>query len=126
MRINNFAKMNNTFKEGNVKFNFNVNSAALIHIYRINNQSAIHIANIVRNYVEDKKTNLPLGASLSYWNDNSQYLKARLNTLLHNGIQGGVLVMSLLALFFKAFSSILGCYGYSNQFSRCFIIDVDD
>ncbi len=44
---------------------------------------------------------MPLGASLSYWNDNSQYLKARLNTLLYNGIQGGILVMLLLALFLK-------------------------
>ncbi|NQY51849.1 MAG: efflux RND transporter permease subunit [Piscirickettsiaceae bacterium] len=111
VRIGNLAKVNYTFKEGNIKFNFNGDFATLINIYRIGNQSAIQIANTVRRYIEEKQKNLPLGTSLSYWDDHSQYLKARLNTLLHNGIQGGILVMLLLALFLKpsvAFWVVMG------------------
>ena len=41
------------------------------------------------------------GISLSYWDDNSEYLKARLGTLLNNGIQGSILVILLLTMFLR-------------------------
>jgi multidrug efflux pump subunit AcrB len=99
IRVADIASVNDGFEEVSLKTGFNGNFAGLIQVYRIGGQSAIEIADKVKDYINARQASLPVGMILSYWDDDSEYLKARLNTLISNGIQGGILVIILLAMF---------------------------
>ena len=99
IRVSDIANVNDGFEEVSLKTGFNGNFAGLIQVYRIGDQSALDIAEKVKDYIASRQASLPVGMILSYWDDDSSYLKARLSTLIRNGIQGGILVIVLLAMF---------------------------
>ncbi len=101
IRVADIAKVNDGFEEVLLKTGFNGNFAGLVQVYRIGDQDALVVAQKVKDYIVARQDTLPVGLVLSYWDDNSAYLKARLGTLISNGIQGGILVIALLALFLR-------------------------
>ena len=101
IRVSDVGNVNDGFEEVSLRTGFNGNFAGLIQIYRIGNQSALQISKKVRKYIDERQSDLPLGMSLSYWDDDSEILKARLTTLTNNAIQGGILVIVLLAVFLQ-------------------------
>ena len=101
IRVADIAKVKDGFEEVLLKTGFNGNFAGLIKVYRVGNQDALAIAQKVKDYVAARQDTLPVGLVLSYWDDNSAYLKGRLGTLVNNGIQGSILVIVLLALFLR-------------------------
>ncbi len=101
IRLSDLATVKDGFEEVSLKTTFNGDLAALIQVYRLGNQSALDISQKVRDYIDQQQHNLPQGIQLAYWDDDAAYLKARLNTLTDNALQGGVLVIILLTLFLR-------------------------
>ena len=89
------------FEETPVRTRFNGKQAAFIDVYRIGPQSAIEVADAVKNYITSEQANLPQGFYLSYWDDDSEVVKSRIATLTSNALQGGILVLGLLTLFLR-------------------------
>ena len=101
IRLGDIAKVTDGFEEYPIRTRFNGQQAAFIEIYRIGQQSAIDVADKVKQYIEQQQDTLPLGYSLSYWDDDSQIVKNRLATLTSSAIQGSFLVLLLLTLFLR-------------------------
>ncbi|TNE57083.1 MAG: efflux RND transporter permease subunit [Alphaproteobacteria bacterium] len=101
IRLSDVAAVNDSFEEGSLKVNYNGQQAAFINIHRVGNQSALEVAKAVRDYIDAKQTSLPEGMTLSYWDDDSEVLKDRLGILGSSALQGGALVLLLLALFLR-------------------------
>jgi multidrug efflux pump subunit AcrB len=101
IRVSDIASVNDGFEEVSLRTGFNGDFAGLIQVYRIGDQSALQISKNVRDYIDESQSGLPVGMILSYWNDRSKILKARLSTLINNAIQGGILVIVLLAVFLQ-------------------------
>ncbi|MEM7149917.1 MAG: efflux RND transporter permease subunit, partial [Pseudomonadota bacterium] len=95
------ATINDDFEETPVRTRFNGKQAAFIDVYRIGPQSAIEVADAVKNYITSEQANLPQGFYLSYWDDDSEVVKSRIATLTSNALQGGILVLGLLTLFLR-------------------------
>ena len=115
------AVIKDDFEETPVRTRFNGKKAAFIDIYRIGQQSAIDVATKVKDYIESRQQNLPLGYELSYWDDDSQIVKARITTLVTNALQGGILVFILLTLFLRPAIAIWVCIGIPVSFMGAFI-----
>ena len=101
IRVADVATVNDGFEEVLLKTGYNGSFASLIRVYRTGDQDAIDIAGKVKDYIAGRQAALPVGIKLSYWDDNSAFLKARLGTLVNNGIQGSILVIILLAMFLR-------------------------
>lgn len=101
LRIGDLATVKDAFTEDPIQSHFNGRNAAMIEVYRVGQQSAIDVANKVKDYVESQKKMLPEGMELDIWKDRSKVVKARLKTLSENALQGGILVMILLSLFLR-------------------------
>lgn len=101
IRVADVAAVNDGFQEVLLKAAFNGEFAALIQVFRVGDQDAIEIGDKVKDYVAERQATLPVGMTLDYWYDRSEFLKARLGTLINNGIQGGILVIVLLAMFLR-------------------------
>ena len=101
IRLGDIARISDDFEETPVRTRFNGKQAAFIDVYRIGPQSAIEVADAVKNYITEHQSQLPEGFELSYWDDDSEVVKSRIATLTSNAIQGGILVLALLTLFLR-------------------------
>lgn len=122
LTLKDIATIRDDFEESPVRVRFNGKSAAFIDVYRIGQQSAIDVAEKVRDYIENRQSSLPYGYELSYWDDDSQIVKARIATLITNAMQGGILVFALLSLFLRPSIAIWVCIGIPVSFMGAFIV----
>ena len=101
IRVADVAEVNDGFQEEALLTRFNGTIAAMIEIERTANEDAIEIADKIKSYVAKQQPNLPVGTTMDYWDDNSEVLKSRLSILGSSALQGGLLVIILLALFLR-------------------------
>jgi multidrug efflux pump subunit AcrB len=101
IRLKDVATVDDSFEEESVRTRFNGNPAAFIRVYRVGTQSAIGLADKVKAYIDQRQATLPVGISLSYWDDDSQLLRDRLGILMSSALQGAALVILLLTLFLR-------------------------
>ncbi len=100
--LNDLATINDGFEENGLDQRYNSRSSIEIDVFRAGNQSAITVADEVKNYLEEARYTMPENVTLDYWRDRSRIVKARLATLNKSAIQGGLLVIVLLALFLRS------------------------
>lgn len=101
IELGDLATVRDGFEEESIDTRFDGKPSIELEIYRTGSQSTIDVANRVKDFVEAKRASLPAGVGLSVWRDRSKPLEARLSTLISSALQGGVLVILLLALFLR-------------------------
>ena len=102
IRLNDVAVVLDGFQEESHLARFNGHVAAMLDVYRTEGESALEVARLVREYINKRQSQgMPIGTNLEYWDDDSVGLKARLSTLGSSALQGGLLVIILLALFLR-------------------------
>jgi multidrug efflux pump subunit AcrB len=80
---------------------FDAERSASLNIQARGQQNELETAAAVRNYVEQKRAELPEGVKMSTWIDRSQYLQQRLDMMLDNLYMGALMVLIVLALFLR-------------------------
>ncbi|NIP13513.1 MAG: AcrB/AcrD/AcrF family protein [Pseudomonadales bacterium] len=89
------------FEDTDERVWFNSKPAALIEVSRVGTEDILDITRAVKAYMTDSATRLPEGVELTIWNDNSEFMRDRLDTLMDSARQGFLLVLLLLALFLR-------------------------
>jgi multidrug efflux pump subunit AcrB len=96
------ATVRDTFADEDLQARFDGKPAALLKVFRVGDQDALLITAAVRDWVaQEGRSLLPHGVAMTTWRDESVILNGRINLLLRNALQGGVLVFVLLALFLQ-------------------------
>jgi multidrug efflux pump subunit AcrB len=111
------AQVRDGFEENPIKVRFNGEHAVVVEVYRVGDQSAIDVADKVKDYVARAAQRFPPGVKLSYWRDTSRIVKSRINTLTNSALQGGLLVFALLALFLRFTVALWVCVGIPIAFA---------
>ncbi len=101
IRLRDLAQVRDGFEESPLRSRFNGQPAAFVDVFRVGEQSAIDVADKVKNYIAEQQHKLPETVTMTYWRDRSKIVKKRLQTLTNNAIQGGILVLLLLTLFLR-------------------------
>jgi multidrug efflux pump subunit AcrB len=101
IRVGDIANVKDGFQEDAIKTLFDGEFAAMIQVDRVDSESALQVADIVKDYIASKQASMPVGMSMQYWDDNSQTLRNRLGVLGSSALQGAILVICLLALFLR-------------------------
>lgn len=99
VKLSDIATIRDEFEDVDLYAKFDGKRAAFIQVSRIGEQDALDVARTVKNYTNGKKAQLPKGVSIALWEDDTVFLKARLNLLTRNGYIGLVLVFIVLLLF---------------------------
>ena len=122
IELGDIARIHDGFEEDPVRIRFDGQPAMAVDVYRVGQQSSIVIADQVREYIERQQSLLPKGVSIAYWRDRSKIVKARLQTLNKSAIQGGFLVILLLALFLRPQVAFWVCVGIPISFMGGFML----
>ncbi|WP_417594336.1 efflux RND transporter permease subunit [Oceanospirillum sp.] len=122
IRLGDIATVRDGFEESPLRTRFNGKPAAMVDVYRTGQESAIAVADAVKEYIASRQDSLPDGLEISYWDDDSEVVKKRLNTLLSNAMQGGLLVLALLTLFLRPAIAFWVFIGIPISFMGAFIL----
>ncbi|WP_286267251.1 efflux RND transporter permease subunit [Thalassotalea atypica] len=122
VQVKDIAEVNDGFEETPLRARFNGQQGAMIEIYRIGQQNAIEVADAVKAYIQERQNDLPEGFELSYWDDDSEIVKSRLETLISNAMQGGFLVLLLLTLFLRPSIAFWVFIGIPISFMGAFVV----
>ncbi len=122
IRLGDIANIKDGFEEDPRSTYFNEKPAAIIEVYRSGQQSAITVADAVKQYVDENQANMPAGVTLNYWRDRSRIVKLRLQTLLKSAWQGGLLVLICLTLFLRLSVALWVCLGIPISFMGAMIV----
>ena len=95
------AEVVDGFSDTDLSFRFNKSPAALITVSRVGDEDIQEISRAVEEYVALKKLKLPNNFEMIIWNDDSEILEDRLDTLIGAALQGFLMVLILLALFLR-------------------------
>jgi len=109
LKLGDVATVIDGFEDGEKRVEFNGKPALFIEVMRTGNESAIGISDAVRKYVEE--ADFPDGIELFVWDDESEQIRGRLNTLISSMFQGSLLVLIVLGLFLRpslAFWIVIG------------------
>ena len=99
IRLSDIATVRDEFQDMDLSARFDGERAAFIQVSRTGEQDALDVARTVKEYVSEKRDSLPAGVSLALWEDDTDFLKARLSLLTRNGCIGLVLVFVCLTFF---------------------------
>jgi multidrug efflux pump subunit AcrB len=101
LSLGDVANIDDGFEEAEQDLRFEGRPAILVRVYRVGSQSALEISEAVRDYVDETAARLPVGVSMSVYDDSSRILRGRLETLTRNARSGLILVLVSLTLFLK-------------------------
>jgi multidrug efflux pump subunit AcrB len=101
LKLAQIAKIIDGFEEIDIATRFDGRSAMVVNVYRTGDEDTLRLVQLVRGYLKEAERNLPAGVKLEVWNDNSKWLKGRMELMFGNGIQGFVLVVLVLGLFLE-------------------------
>ena len=99
LRLGDIARVVDAFEDSDRTGRFDGKPAALITVYRTDEEDALSISRAAVEYVQKKREELPEGLDLVYWADTSRLIQDRLDLLLRNGLAGLVLVFFSMWLF---------------------------
>jgi multidrug efflux pump subunit AcrB len=95
------ARVVDGFAETDQSARFDGQPMVLVQVFRVGEEDAVAIADAVKAYVERAQGDMPQGIRLTVWQDDSRYLRSRLELLLRNARTSLILVVITLALFIR-------------------------
>ncbi len=111
LTLGDIATVKDGFEETPLFAQWNGRPCVLISVARVGSQNAITLAEDVKEYLAERQPSLPAGVELHYWNDRSRIVVSRLNSLTNSALQGGCLVLLVLALFLRPMVAFWVCLG---------------
>ncbi len=93
------ALLSDGFEDLDLWARFQGKPSTQIQVYRVADQSALEVAAIVKDYIQEVRPGLPEGVGIEYYEDMASILKSRLEMLIKNMSLGLLLVALILGLF---------------------------
>ncbi len=101
LHLGDVATVVDGFEETDQQARFDVEPAMMVSVFRTGEQSSIELAGLVNDYVEEARSRVPEGISLTVWQDMAKILSSQRSHMLRNGFAGFALVFLVLALFLE-------------------------
>lgn len=99
--LGDIAQVKDGFVEMESYSTFNGKPSVSIKVDAVGEDNTLKIAAVVKDYVEEKKQELPDSMNIDYWGDSSYYLQGRLDLMTDNMLMGALLVLISLTLFLE-------------------------
>jgi multidrug efflux pump subunit AcrB len=117
VRVRDVSEVIDGFEDVDLDSRYDGRQAVVVKVFRVGNEDTLQVAAAVRDYVARANQTLPPGVRLEIWNDNSLYLKGRMDLLRRNGLLGFALVLGVLALFLRPSLALFVAIGIPAAFA---------
>ncbi len=117
VRLEDVALVNDGFEDVDIQTRFDGKRAVLVNVFRVGEEDTLRLVKLIDDYIANTGKQLPEGVELAIWNDQSEYLKGRLELLIKNATFGLILVLLVLALFLRPSLACLVALGIPVSFA---------
>lgn len=100
IRLGDVAHIFETFDKREVRTELNGRSAAVLRITKTHSDDTLRVMEALNAFLEQERPRLPPGVVIAVTGDASEVLRERLNMVAVNGVQGLLLVVGAIWLFF--------------------------
>ncbi len=101
LRLGEIARVRDNFAETDTSARFDGKPAAMVKIYRVGNQKPNEISQLVLNYVDQRRLELPGSVGIASWNDTTELFNSRRDLLFKNAFFGLIAVFLILGMFLE-------------------------
>ncbi|MEM6371077.1 MAG: efflux RND transporter permease subunit [Myxococcota bacterium] len=101
VRLGEIAHVEDGYASTDLEEYYNGLRAVSLIVYRVGDETPTAIADQVKSFADELRSELPSSVSLALWNDESKLLAERIDLLVRNGRTGLLLVLIVLGLFLK-------------------------
>lgn len=115
--LGDIATILDEFEDVDLISRFNGKNAATLQVFRVGKEDTLEVAESARSYLKEVRDQLPKGVEVEIWNDNSKYLRGRLDLLRKNALWGLLLVLLILSLFLRPSLAALVTIGIPISFA---------
>jgi len=110
------------FEEVDLRTRINRKTAVVVKVFRVGDEDTLRVSQMVNDYVRQASKSLPPGVHLEIWNDQSLFLKGRMDLLRRNATLGFALVLLVLTLFLRPSLAIFVAIGIPASFAGGMIL----
>lgn len=119
VRVSDVGTVIDGFEESDQASRFDGEPTVLVQVYRVGDQDVVTVVEAVKRFVEDKRREIPDGAHLTLWKDETKILASRIGLLTRNLLSGLVLVFLVLAIFLRLRLAFWVALGIPISFLGC-------
>ncbi len=101
VRLGDIATVIDGFSDSESYARFDGQPAAMVQVFRIGDQKPTEISREIKDYIEQKREQLPETLKITAWNDDSEVFNSRMQLLQKNALYGLILVIIVLGLFLE-------------------------
>ncbi|MEM6604984.1 MAG: efflux RND transporter permease subunit, partial [Pseudomonadota bacterium] len=101
LRLSEVATVIDGFEDMDIRTRFDRSPSHNLTVFATEHPNVLRTSEAVRSWVAEQRLQLPSSIDLTVWQDRSDSLRARISTLLNNGVGGLLLVFALLLLFLR-------------------------
>ncbi|MGD9418357.1 MAG: efflux RND transporter permease subunit [Verrucomicrobiota bacterium JB025] len=117
VRLGDIADLVDGFEDIDLRSSYDGTDAVIVNVFRTGEEDTTLLANMVEDFVARENQQLPDGVRLEIWNDQSVYLKGRMDLLARNATFGLLLVLLVLTLFLRPSLALLVGLGIPASFA---------
>lgn len=114
------AIIDDGFADEDLRRRFNSLPSHNLTVFVSSHPNVLSTSESVRAWMEETQGQLPPGVEIALWRDSAVPFKARVETLLKNGLGGLALVFLVLVLFLRPLLAMWVCTGIMVAFLGCF------
>ncbi|MCB1152230.1 efflux RND transporter permease subunit, partial [bacterium] len=122
VRLADIATIRDGFEDTDLASYFNGKRAVRVTAYRVGDETPTDVSDAVHDTVERLREEYPPNIIFDLWNDESEFLEARIDLLVRNARLGLILVVIILALFLELRLAFWVALGIPVSFLGAFLL----
>ena len=122
VRLGDVANIRDGYAETDQWSFFDGKPAVRVTAYRVGSETPKSVATAAKEIKEKLDAELPEAVTVDIWNDQSLWLEGRIDLLVRNAAQGGLLVLCVLALFLNIRLAFWVSLGIPISFAGAFLL----
>ena len=119
--VGDLASVNNGFEEDEILATLNGEPAVLVQVLSTENMDVVTMSNSVKEWLDERRKNLPPGVSLTLWQDQAVDFTSRMSTIGSAAFSGLILVFIILLLTLRPKVAIWVAVGIATAFAGTFV-----
>lgn len=122
VRVGDVARVIDGFEENEILATLNGEAAVLIQVMSSEKMDVVLVSKSVREWLEERRENLPEGVSLTLWQDAAVDFNSRISTISSAALSGLTLVFLVLLLTLRPIVAVWVAVGIATAYAGAFVL----
>ncbi|MCF6319887.1 MAG: efflux RND transporter permease subunit, partial [Proteobacteria bacterium] len=121
IRVGDVTTVVDGFEDNPILATLNGEPSILLQVMTTETMDIVTASNSIRNWIDERQSTLPAGATLTLWTDNAEDFKGRMSTIGSSAVLGLFLVVFILMLTLRPLVAFWVAVGIATAYAGAFV-----